>query len=139
MSMHLSVEDQKTVRGAARWGYAVVGIVALNMVVVVSRAFDDGLREFVAAGALLVVMGWQALALAVASLSFSSTPTAERFESGLSALRTYCKVGVLGGLASMMLAGLSCQMKISELQFEVDRVIEAEVQKEYPGAKVIRE
>ena len=101
-------------------------VVGLNMLVMLSRVFDDGLRGFVVDVASLVVMGWQAVAIAVASLAFVSRPSAEAFESGLSGLKAYCKVGVLGWFVVAILAGTSCKMEVSKWHTEIVDLAEAE-------------
>ena len=126
MAMHLSEENLKTIRGASRWGIALAMVVGLNMVVMLGRVFDDGLRSFVVDVASLVVMGWQAVAIAVASLAFVSRPSAKAWESGLSGLKTYCKVGVLGWFVVASLAGTSCGLEISEWHTEIVDLAERE-------------
>ena len=101
-------------------------VVGLNMLLMLSRVFDDGLRGFVVDVASLVVMGWQAVAIAVASLAFVSRPSAEAFESGLSGLKAYCKVGVLGWFVVSILAGTSCGLEVSEWHTEIVDIAEKE-------------
>jgi len=124
--MHLSSEDLKVIRSASRWGMAVAVVVGLNMVVVLGGVFEEGVRGFVVDVATLFVMGWQAVAMVVASLAFVSRPSAESFESGLSGLRAYCKVGVLGWFVVSLLAGASCGAKLQESNGELVDVVEAQ-------------
>lgn len=118
--MVLNPEQQGAIRSAARWAIAVVVVVALNMVLVLGRLTDAGIREAVVGVTSLVIMGWQALGLAVAALAFGSRPTAARFEAGLSGLRTFAKVGVLtlpilaGGI------GMTCEMSARDVTTSTD-------------------
>lgn len=133
MAMHLSEENLKTVRGASRWGIALALVAGLNMLVMVSRMFDGGLRGVVVDVASLVVMGWQAVAIAVASLAFVSRPSGQAWESGLSGLKTYCKVGALGWLVVASLAGTSCGLEISEWHTEIVDFAEREAAERAAG------
>lgn len=72
---------------------------------------DGSLRDTILTSAALVVSTWQALGLALAALAFGAAPTAERFEAGLSGLRTFAKVGALALPLLLVTAGVTCEVR----------------------------
>lgn len=111
--MELSQEDRATIRSAARWAAALIVVLGLNMVSSISHIADGSLRDGLLMAALILITGWQMLALGLSAFAFSSRPTAERFESGLYGLRTFAKIGVLALPLLAIAAGSTCELSVN--------------------------
>ena len=113
--MHLDTQQQRTIRSAGRWGIAVVLVCVLEFVVGLAHLFDGSLRDIILTAVGLAIVAWQALGLAVAALAFGGRPSAERFEAGLSGLRTFAKVGVLALPVFFVVAGATCELRTTNV------------------------
>ena len=110
--MNLTQEQRGTIRSAARWALALALALGVNMALSLGLIADGSLRDGLLMAALMLIAGWQMLALGLSAVAFSGRPTAERFESGLYGLRTFAKVGALALPLLAVAAGSTCELSV---------------------------